>query len=70
MEKKEFLKNCNLSFADAIECYRVITGACTLGVKDFIQSKRIEERSYSIAEIIELTKGKYMYITFANFFNK
>jgi len=65
---KGMKKDSVLSFADAIECYRVITGACALGVKDFIQSKGIEERSYSIAEIIELTKGRYMYITFANFF--
>jgi hypothetical protein len=61
-------KDSVLSFADAIECYRVITGACSLGVKDFIQSNGIEERSYSIAEIIELTKGRYMYEAFANFF--
>ena len=67
---KGMKKDSVLPFADAIECYRVITGACALGVKDFIQSKRIEERSYSIAEIIELTKGSYMYITFANFFKQ
>ena len=65
---KGMKKDSVLSFADAIECYRVITGACALGVKDFIQSKGIEDRSYFIAEIIELTKGRYMYETFANFF--
>lgn len=48
-----------LSFSDCVEFYRVMTGACAFGVKDFIESNNIEQRDYSIAEIIAKTKGQY-----------
>jgi hypothetical protein len=48
-----------LPFAKCIELYRVMTGACAFGVKQFIDSHNIENRDYSIAEIIEKTKGQY-----------
>jgi hypothetical protein len=48
-----------LPFEKCIELYRVMTGACAFGVKQFIESHNIESRDYSIAEIIEKTKGQY-----------
>ena len=61
-----------LSFEDAIMCYRVITGACSLGTKDFIEHRLGENKKdkYTIKEIIELTEGEYGNTTFKNFFCK
>ena len=59
-----------LTFEEAIECYRIITGACSFGTKDFV-SNRLQKRKkeYTISEIIELTKNEYGGNTFSNFFN-
>jgi len=38
---KGLTHNSVLPFSDAIECYRVITGACSFGVKDFIKEFKI-----------------------------
>ena len=62
-----------LSYAKAIECYRVITGACSAGTRNFCknilpESKRKEK--YTVREIIELTSGQYGSKAFKNFFNK
>ena len=59
-----------LTHTEAIEAYRVITGACSAGTKAFVTSldpKQLKE-SYTIREIIELTKGHYGSETFAKFF--
>ena len=58
-----------LSFKDAVECYRVITGACSFGTKDFVKTNNIEEKDYSIKEIIKLTEGYYGNERFKNFFS-
>ena len=63
--------NSELTFEEAIESYRVITGACSAGTKMFVENglqKRKEK--YSISEIISLTKGQYGNETFNSFFNK
>jgi len=61
-----------LSFEDAIVCYRVITGACSFGTKDFIENRLGENRKdkYTISEIIKLTEDEYGGKTFKNFFCK
>ena len=59
----------SLSFEDAYTCYREITGACRFGTDQFIQSLSEVKESYTIREIIELTKGKYGHSTFAWFFH-
>ena len=58
-----------LSFEEAIECYRVITGACSFGTKDFVENYLSEKKDkYTIREVIELTKGRYGNETFKEFF--
>jgi len=58
-----------LSFEEGVEAYRVITGACSFGVKDFVTTKGIEKnKAYSVAEIIELTKESYGSESFKQFF--
>ena len=58
----------SLSFKDAYTCYREITGACRFGTDQFIQSLSEVKESYTIREIIELTKGQYGHLVFAQFF--
>jgi len=58
-----------LSIEEAIECYRVITGACEFGVKDFCQTIELPER-ITIQEIIDRTKEKYGNQVFHEFFNE
>jgi len=43
---------------DAIQAYRVITGACEMGVKDFVSRINVPEK-LTPNEVIKLTKGYY-----------
>jgi hypothetical protein len=60
--------NSKLGFWEMVECYRVITGACKEGVKEFLKRKCVEEREYSIGEVIEKTVGEYRADVFKEFF--
>ncbi len=58
-----------LTFEDSVACYRTITGACSFGTRDFVQSNGIEEKDRTVLEIIELTRGSYGNDLFVQFFN-
>ena len=62
-DKKDHYKNIELesvlTFDECIQFYRVMTGACAFGVKNFIKSNNIVRRSYTVREIINITKGQY-----------
>ena len=72
--KKSNYKNLSLdselSFEEAIVCYRVITGACSFGTRDFIENRLGENKKevYTIKEIIKITKGEYGDRIFRSFF--
>ena len=57
-----------LSYEEAITAYRVITGACKMGTERFINGLAETKENYTIAEIIELTKGQYGNSVFEDFF--
>ena len=58
-----------LTFEEAIECYRVITGACSFGTKDFVENYLSEKKErYTVQEMIDLTRGRYGNETFKEFF--
>ena len=60
-----------LTFKEAIDCYRVITGACSFGVKDFVKRKNINKRKkYSIQDIKNLTEKEFGNAKFQEFFVK
>jgi hypothetical protein len=68
-EYENLTLNSELTFEEAIECYRVITGACSFGTKDFVENYLSERKErYTIREMIELTKGRYGNETFKEFF--
>ena len=57
-----------MTFAQAVECYRVITGACAKGVQAFVQRSGVNtQRKFSAADMIGMTKGEYGHDTFARF---
>lgn len=58
-----------ISFEKCVEMYRVITGACATGVKNFISFEGIEPKKYSIKDIALITKGNYGNAQFCSFFN-
>ena len=67
---KNLSLNSELSFKDAIVCYRVITGACSFGTKDFIENRlgKNKKEVYTIKEIIKFTEDEYGGKTFKEFF--
>ena len=68
---KQYGLNDRIDTKDAIVMYRIITGACRRGTQQFIDSlpNRLKE-SYTIREIMEMTKGRYGSDTFREFFEE
>ena len=59
-----------LTFEEAIECYRVISGACATGTKMFVKGNPdVKKEKYTIAEMIKITKEQYGGNSFEEFFN-
>ncbi len=56
--------------AEAIQMYRVITGACEAGTKHFVSGLGETKAKYKIKELIKLTAGQYGSETFKNFFGE
>jgi hypothetical protein len=56
-----------LTFEEAVMMYRVVTGSCQYGVNRFLEEKKIEEKDYTVAEILSLTKGSYGHASLVNF---
>ena len=74
-DKSEYEKltlESELTFDEAVACYRVITGACKLGTKNYIKHRlpKPHKEKYSIKEIIELTENEYGSDIFSEFFEK
>ena len=65
---ENYTKESVVSFEEAIKMYRAITGACEAGTRYFVKSLDKVKKEYSIAEIIEITKGQYGSEEFKNFF--
>ena len=59
-----------LKYDEAVTAYRIITGACQAGTQHFLDGLKEIKEEYTVAEIIELTKGSYGNATFKNFFIK
>ena len=55
-----------VSFDDAIAAYRVITGACEFGVKEFVKSTDMPEK-LTPNVILEMTKGRFGHDQFRSF---
>jgi hypothetical protein len=66
---KKWKLNTKISQEDAIQAYRAITGACELGVKNFVESRKIP-KTLTVKKVVELSKGQYGNEKFSRFFLK
>ena len=69
---KEWGLNTTITHVEAIEAYRTITGACAFGTRHFCETILGDKKKnkYTVAEVIELTKGQYGAESFKEFFKK
>ena len=68
-EFKTWTKSTKVTKSKMIEAYRKITGACVLGVKDFVENNKIKNK-ITVEEVINVTTGKYGHSEFVRFFNR
>jgi len=62
--------NMKFNFKFCIEMYHNITGACLVGIKNFIERKGIAKtENFTISEMAKITKGNYGNDEFCTFFN-
>ena len=52
----------------AIESYRIITGACEAGTRHFVESVGKTKEKYSVREVIKLTEWQYGHDSYKSFF--
>ena len=66
----EMTLDSELTFEECIACYRIITGACAAGTRDYIENRLPKPRKekYTIREMIHLTRNEYQGKTFEEFF--
>jgi len=62
--------NHQFTFDEALAMYRIITGACAMGVENYLQGLPEIKESYSPAEIIKLTKGSFGHDAFKRFWDR
>ena len=65
---KDYTLDTVVTFEEAIKMYRVITGACEAGTKDFVEHLTKKKKKYTIQEIVTATPGQYGSDTFREFF--
>ena len=53
---------------EAITMYRIITGACRQGTEMFVRNLKETKSTYTVREIIDITKGQYNSSVFKAFF--
>ena len=61
-----------LTFEECIQCYRVITGACAAGTRNYVENRlpKPHKEKYTVREMIELTDGEYNSDKLKEFFKK
>ena len=56
---QEIIKDIKTKKTVTIEEYRLITGACAMGVKMFMKEKNITDTVLPLSEVLNITKGHY-----------
>jgi hypothetical protein len=59
-----------MTVAEMVTMYRIITGACRQGSESFVNSLGELKEKYTIQEALEITKGQYNADKFAEFFGQ
>ena len=66
---KDYSLDTVVTFEEGIKMYRVITGACEAGTRNFVEHLTKKKKKYTVQEIITATKGQFGNETFKEFFN-
>ena len=59
---EDYTLDTEVTHEEAIKMYRVITGACEAGTRNFVENvliKKKKKKKYTVKEIIKLTEGQY-----------
>jgi hypothetical protein len=64
---KNWRLSTKISYRDAIESYRIITGACEYGTKMFAATITAK-KEYTVSEVIKITEEQYGNETYKSFF--
>ena len=57
---EDYTLDTEVTHEEAIKMYRVITGACEIGTRNFVENVLVKKKEkYTVKEIIKLTKGQY-----------
>lgn len=67
---KELSLDSTVTKEEAVQMYRIITGACRQGTEIFLSTIKRFKKEYTVRELIEITKGQYKATVFADFFEK
>jgi hypothetical protein len=68
---KNLTKKSKLTFQQAVQCYRVITGACAQGVRNFVEQNGLQNiKSITVNDILAKTKGQFGHERFVQFFKQ
>ncbi len=59
-----------IKIKELVQGYRVITGACEAGVKQFLSSLKDVKQSYTLKEVLSMTTGHYGNEALKNFLTK
>ena len=67
----DFTKDTKVTLKEAIEMYRVITGACEGGTRYFVENVlKKTKKNYTVQEVINLTIGQYNHEKLVEFFEE
>nr|DAH54525.1 MAG TPA: hypothetical protein [Caudoviricetes sp.] len=57
---EDYTLDTEVTHEEAIKMYRVITGACEMGTRNFVENVLTKKKKkYTVREVIKLTKGQY-----------
>ena len=66
---KDYTLETKVTFEEAVKMYRVITGACEGGTRNFVENVlKNKKKKYAVKEVIEETQGQYGHDRLKEFF--
>ena len=67
----DFTRDTKITLKEAIEMYRVITGACEGGTRYFVENiLKKTKKNYTVQEVIDITQGQYNHKKLVEFFKE
>jgi hypothetical protein len=68
---QDYTLDTDLTFAQAVDFYRAVTGACEEGTREFVRRRGVDiSQDISVQRMLEITQGEYGHEAFKEFFQK